>query len=247
MERSHFLRFLALGHPVEPGRGLAPRLQLAEPAPGALPQLRDVAELDRRGRTGLGARRRHVVLQTVVAERALVRRAGLELTLLGGAIDDAERTGRDAKAAAVADVLLDVDGAVLRANESAGGTRLQARRIRAVLADVGHHQPALVTPAVAIGLRLLDELHVTPRGGTQGAGVVVARGGQREAIGRQLVPLLAGNLAGLAPDAEACVGEESLRHFGRWRVLQVHQPLVGIDHVIRPRRTLQLNALSSWM
>src|SRR5207253_3212711 len=86
----------------------------------------------------------------VVAERALphttiglprerprpVRRRELPL------VDDAERTGRHAVAAAVAHVLLDHDRPELGAEERAGRTDVETGGVRAVLADVGAHQPA---------------------------------------------------------------------------------------------------------
>ena len=175
-----------------------------------------------------------------------MRGAGLELSVLGSPVDDAEGAGWDAEATPVADVLLDVDRAVFGANQRPGWAGLQARGVGAVLADVGHHQPALLLP-VAVGFRLLDELDVAPGGGPQTAGVVVAVAGHRKAVGGQLVPLLAGHFAGLAADAEAGVGEESLRRFGRGGFLDVHQPFVGVDHRNRPLRTSQVSALSSWM
>ncbi len=117
MQGAHFLGLFPVGHPVESRFRLAASLQLAQPAPGPLAQLLNVAELDRCRRAGLGARRCHVVLQAVVAERALVGRAGLEVAIDGRPVDHAERTGGHAVAAAVADVLLDIDGAEFRANE----------------------------------------------------------------------------------------------------------------------------------
>ena len=119
----------------------APRLpglvQLADPLLGPLPQLVQRAELDRLGRAGLGAGRAQPVADPVVAQRALVRAAvGLAPR------DDAERAGRDAVAAAVADVVLDHHGAELGAHQRAGRAHVQAGGLGAVLAHVAGHQPA---------------------------------------------------------------------------------------------------------
>src|SRR5205823_2427195 len=91
-------------------------LELREPCVGALPQLLERAELDRLRRAGLRAGRLVPALQPVVAERALPD----PVVLLGegrqvrsrrqvAPVENAERAGRDAVAAAVADVLLDHD------------------------------------------------------------------------------------------------------------------------------------------
>src|SRR5690606_77574 len=58
-------------------------------------------------------------------------------------LDDAERARGDAVAAAVADVLLDVDGVELGPDDRARWARLQTRRVDAVLADVRHEEPPL--------------------------------------------------------------------------------------------------------
>jgi len=122
------------------------------------------------------------------------------------AADHAEGTGRDAVAAAVADVRLHHNGVELRVEDGAGRTDVQAGGLLAVLADVGVHQPdeAAVRPLP------LDEGDVTPVVGVQLSGVVV--GGVQEAdvldLHGNVVPLLAGHLAGLAADADAAVGEE---------------------------------------
>src|SRR5215510_12840393 len=96
-----------------------------------------------------------------------------------------------------------------------------------MIAPVGHTsmQPAftqclqtsLIMSQRPCRRELLDELHVPPVGAVEPAGVVVAVAGQRvlAAVGRgELVPLLARDLARLAPDADRGVGEEPhrLRH-----------------------------------
>src|SRR3982074_3156544 len=213
---------------------------------GTLLQLLDIAELDRGRRAGLGAGRRHVVFEAVVAERALVGRPRLELAVLGGAVDASEGTARHAETAAVADVLLDIHRVVLGPDQCPRRAGLEAGRIGAVLAAVRQHPPALILPA-RIGLGLFDELDVAPAGGPQRSGVVVTVARHRKAVGGQLIPLLARHLAGLAADAEAGVGEEAPRVLRRrWR-LDVHQPLVAVDHRWRPFWMLHMNALSSWM
>src|SRR5205807_10334551 len=141
---------------------------------------------------------------------------------------------------------LDIDRVEFGAHQRARRTGLQAGRVGAVLAYVRHHQPALLLPA-AIGLRLFDELDVPPGGGPQMTGVVVTVAGDGKSIGGQLVPLLAGNFAGLAANAEAGVSEEALRLLRWQRLLQIHQALVAVDHRKRPFRRLQVSALSSWM
>src|SRR5205807_9117028 len=81
-------------------------------------------------------------------------------------VEHPERTGRYAVAAAVADVLLDDDRLELRPEERARRADVEARRMRAVLADVGAHQPAkrvhLAVVRIALRLSLLDERDVPP-------------------------------------------------------------------------------------
>src|SRR5204862_1254952 len=149
-------------------------------------------------------------------------------------VEHAEGASDDAVAASVADVLLDDDGAELRAKERARRADVQASRLRAVLAHVGAHEPAepgavvvrleavfdqllaggLLHPGVGSGLGhavhrnlLLDERHVAPAIRPQGAAVVVGLAGESEPPGRDLVPFLAGDLARLAADADGGIGE----------------------------------------
>src|SRR2546429_3647909 len=213
---------------------------------GTLRELREGAELDRCGRARLGAGWRHCVLEGFVAGGAFMPRPRLELAVLGCAVDDPEGTGRHAETTAVADVLLDVDGVELGPDQGAGGAGLEASRVGAMLADVGHHQPALILPA-RVGFRLLDELDVAPGGRPQRPGVVATVARHRKPVGGQLVPLLARHLARLAANAQAGIGEETTGSFWWKRRLDVHQPLVGVDHRSRPLRMLQVKALSSWM
>src|SRR5207248_1379826 len=147
------------------------------------------------GRARLRAGRFQSVLEPVVAERALVHAAvAAELALR----DDAERTGRDAVAAAVADVVLDHDGAELGAHDRAGRADVEAAGMSAVLADVGAHQPA----EVAVLRALLYEGDMPPGIRVELAGVVVGLARPDEPVLRDEVPLLARDLAGLAADAD---------------------------------------------
>ena len=56
--------------------------------------------------------------------------------MLGRAVDHPEGAGRNAEAAAVANILLDIHRPVLGTDQRSGGTHLEARRIGAMLADV---------------------------------------------------------------------------------------------------------------
>src|SRR3981081_2142999 len=149
---------------------------------GTLLQLLDIAELDRGRRAGLGAGRRHVVFEAVVAERALVGRPRLELAVLWGAVDDSEGTGRHAETAALQDVLRDVHRVVFGPDQCPRRAGLEAGRIGAVLADVRHHQPALILPA-RIGLGLFDELDVGPGGRPRWSVVGVTFARHRKTVG----------------------------------------------------------------
>src|SRR4029079_2438256 len=129
--------------------------------------------------------------------------------------DDAVRAGRDAIAAAVANVLLDEHGVELGTDDGVRRTDLEAAGLLAVLADVGHHQPRLTAgdrrrgrhEALVVRRDLLDELDVSPVLRVELAGVVeaVAELGR---ISLELVPLLARDLAGFAADTNARVREE---------------------------------------
>src|SRR5438067_3755083 len=171
-------------------------------------ELHEIPELDGRGRTALRAGGDHVRLEPVVAERALPCPA-----VVLAPVDDAEGARGDAVAAAVADVGLHVARVELGAHQRPGRTALQASRARTVLANVAHHQPGEVPRAGHLRAerhRPLDEGDVTPGRRAQVLAVVVGEPGEAEAVVRQLVPLLAGHLAGLAADAERRVGEEAL-------------------------------------
>src|SRR5262245_6252314 len=179
----------------------AHRLQGLDPLLGLRDELVTEAELDRVGRTRLGAGGPEPVVDAVVAERALLRGAG-------GLVEahHAERARRDAVAAAVAHVLVDVDRTVLGPIDGAGRARVEAARFSAVLANVRHEQPRQVTG----GLGLLDEADQTERLVGEVAVVLVGAGPVRH-FQAELVPLLARDLTRPAADAQRRVREHRQR------------------------------------
>src|SRR5919106_833973 len=188
---------------------LAALVERAHTLGGQHLEIGDRSKVDRVGRARLRARGLEPVLQPVVAERALLRGARRWI-----GPDDPERAGPDAVAAAVAGVGLDHHRVELRPDDGAGRAHLETARPHAVLAHIAHQEPAAVG---AIGRELLDEPHVAPVRAVEAPRVVVAVARERvdAAVGGgELVPLLAGDLAGLAADADRGVGEEThrLRH-----------------------------------
>src|SRR5207302_934022 len=111
-------------------------VQVRHAAGGDVDELLVRTELDRVGGARLRAGRLEAVLEAVVAERAL---GGAAVDLV--AVDDAERARRDAVAAAVAYVRLKHDGVELGADQRTGRACVEAPRVRAVLADIGHEEP----------------------------------------------------------------------------------------------------------
>ena len=117
---------------------------------------------------------------------------------------DSEGTGHDAIGAAVADVRLHEYSAEFSANDRSGGASLKATRFFTVLADVRRKSPRSLLGSVAAesgDRRLLDELHMSPGGGTQGSGVVIRIAAPIQAIFTDTVPFLASYLACLASDS----------------------------------------------
>src|SRR3954467_7717724 len=96
----------------------------------------DVAEQDRSGGACRRAGRLEPDLLAVVTERALER-----ASIVGPAVDDAERATDHTVATAVADVRLDVHRLELGPHDRAGRTRLEAACMGAVLAHVGRKRP----------------------------------------------------------------------------------------------------------
>src|SRR5439155_19129792 len=200
--------------PVEPRALPTIGLQLLEPLVRPLPQLVQGPELDRVRRTGLRASRLVPALEPVVAERALPDapvlllrddwKRGWVSPRQMPFVEDAERTRGHAVAAAVADVLLHDDGPVLRPEERPGRAHVEARGMRAVLADIRAHEPAQ-----RVLVALLDERDVPPRVRAELRGVVVGLARPDHSVLGHEVPLLACDLAGLAADADRRVGEEA--------------------------------------
>jgi hypothetical protein len=177
-------------------------VQLGDASLGEVDDLVVRPELDRVGRAGLRARRLQPVLQPVIAEGAL-RGAAVDVI----AVDDAERARRDAVPAAVADVRLEDDRVELGPDQRAGRARVEAAGVRAVLAHVGHEDPR-GRRRLLVGQQL-DEPDVPPRRRAELVGEVVGRARlELGLLGGQVVPLLARDLARLAPDAHRRVGEE---------------------------------------
>ncbi len=135
---------------IELGAGVAHLLQFRHALLRLGHQLVAEPELDGLGGAGLGAGGPEPVVDAVIAEGALVGPPGV--VVVG---HHAERARADAVPAAVADVLVDIDGTVLGPVDGAGGTGVEAARLGAVLADIRHEQPL----ELAVRLRLLDEAH----------------------------------------------------------------------------------------
>src|SRR2546421_6556444 len=102
-------------------------------------QLLHLAELDRIRRARFRASRFDAIFYAVITERAFTCRMGTLFVTR----DHSKRTGNDAIATAVANILLHVDRVELRANNSPGRARFLARRIGTMLANITLHQPAV--------------------------------------------------------------------------------------------------------
>src|SRR5215208_3522081 len=212
------------------GLAVAFVVELLYPLFGDSLQLLDLAEHDGVGRAGFGAGRFEAVALAVVAEGALEGAA-----VVWDLGYDAVGTSGYAVAAAVADVGLDIDIIELVADDGPGRAGLLARRLDAVLAHVAHKSPA--SQGVELGsagqwlrhvlgernevniagqttlLRVLDERDVAPGSARELLCVVVGVARQLVAVGRELVPLLAGDLAGLASYTDRGIGQEPRRHY----------------------------------
>src|SRR5205814_8570743 len=108
--------------------------------------------------------------------------------------------------------LLHDDRAVLGAEQRAGRTHVETRGMRAVLADVGRHEPAQRITILVVSARrlaLFDECNVSPRVRAERRRVVVRLPGPDQSVFRDHVPFFARDLAGLAADADRRVGEEA--------------------------------------
>src|SRR5207248_4784914 len=144
---------------------------------------------------------------------------------------------------AVTDVLLDEDCVELGPDDGIGRADLEAGGVLAVLADVRHHQEGLaaarvgrLVDQVAGGRHVLDELHMAPVLGVQLAGVVEAVEEQVGLVSLEPVPLLAGDLAGLAADADAGVGGEA-DALGRHSYIPMRLGLILVKPRSRAKRS----------
>ena len=87
--------------------------------------------------------------------------------------------------------------------------------MRTVFAHVAHHQPVYRFARSICRLGMLNESDMPPGRGGKRYSIVIAIACKRVAIGRELVPLFAGNLAGLTANAERGISEKShLTHTG---------------------------------
>src|SRR5205807_10074162 len=125
-------------------------------------QLADRPKLNRSRRACLGAGWLQAVLQAVVAQGALLCGARGRVDL-----DDAERTGRNTVATAIADVGLNDHRVKLGTDDGPRRAHLQAPGLHAVFTHFAHHQPA---PVAAVGANLLDELDLPPGEAVQPTG-----------------------------------------------------------------------------
>src|SRR5712691_2786214 len=197
-------------------------LERGDPLVGLGHELVAEPKLDGLGRAGLRARRAQAVVDAIVAEGALV---GPSRVVVEG--HDAEGAGADAVPAAVADVLVDVDRAELGPVDRARRAGVEASGLRAVLAHVRHEEPR----ELAVRLGLFDEAN-QPVGLVGKRRVILVGAGPLRLLARQLVPLLARDLAGPAPDAERRVRE--------------HRQGAGHGYT-SPFLTLHMKAFVSWM
>src|SRR5690606_22720109 len=226
--------------------------QMLDASAGALAQLVQRPELDGLGGARLGACGGEPRLLSVVAERALERAAAAGQPLWPP-VDHAERAAYDAVAAPVADVVLHVHRARLRSDDRARGARLETTRRLAMLAHVGREQPAEGVLRLRLArhrprdlgaeaLLLLEELHVPPRRGAERVAVIVGAGLPIDAIGRDAIPFLTGDLARLAPDADRGIGEEAHGHAVRHVCVRA---LVGARGPVADRHQASPSSASS--
>jgi hypothetical protein len=147
---------------------------------------------------------------------------------LRSTVDHPKRTGDNAVAASVANVILHEDGTDFRSNDRPSRARLQATSFFAVFADIGDEDPAKRIFRLRIsdgGLRigrqphlagnlisflpvLLEEHDMAPRRRSEVTRVIVRVPGPGKAVVWHLVPFFACDFAGFATNANARVGEE---------------------------------------
>ena len=200
-----------------------------DPGLSALAQFVKISELNGLGGARLRARGRHVFLQAVVAESAFPGAA-----IVFAAINDTEGAVDNAIAATVADIGLNENGTKLGADDRAGGTTIETASASTVLANIGREQPGEGTVLVFVQCHgAFDERHVPPCGIPKMKGIVVRMAAEVIAVFRQLIPLLAGDFAGFAADAESSVGKET---FGQ-----------RLFPLLRPGSIIPVSAFDSWI
>src|SRR5438067_4005289 len=164
------------------------------------------AEDQSAGRAGLDAGRLETDRDAIRAQGALV---GLLIAL--GDARDIERAAGDAVAAADAVLLVEVHDTVRVLHDGAGRrARLQASRVRAMHASVLADQPL----EIALGILVLRKTHHRPGRFAQVGRVVIYTDVGADLVAK-IVPLHAGDLAGLAADAFGGVDELRDRAHGR--------------------------------
>src|SRR5581483_11835029 len=102
-------------------------------------QLCHFAKLNRSGRAGFGTGWLDAIFHAIIAQGAFVSRVVSPVITR----NYPEGASHDTVTAAIANILLHIDGIELRADTRAGWTRFQARRVGAVFTHVAMHQPAI--------------------------------------------------------------------------------------------------------
>src|SRR5579871_1243448 len=129
---------------IQIGIGDALLMQHAHSRASAMRQLVQIAKQDGLGWTGFRAGRLHAILLAVIAKRAFPGPA-----IFSVKINHAKGARRDAIAAAVADVRLNIDIAKFVADNRAGGAGIHTAGMLAMLAYIAHHQPAIAVHEAA--------------------------------------------------------------------------------------------------
>jgi hypothetical protein len=104
---------------------------------------------------------------------------------------------------------LDKDAAELGANNRARRTGLETAGVFTMLANIGGKNPGHLVAGVAANPGrgwFFDKLDVTPRGSSDRSSVVVRIAAPFKAILADLIPFLAGHLAGFAANTQCRVG-----------------------------------------
>jgi len=174
--------------------------QFFQPLAGMCSQFLDLSKLNRFGRTNPCACRDQASFLTVIAKRALERAAILRM-----ALDHPERAGRHAISATIANIRLYENSAKFCSHDRTRGTRFQATRFLAVLADIRRERPRRLlsgVPSKTGHWGLLYKLHVPPGRSANGARIVVREPAPVKPVVINPVPLLARDLACFAANAQ---------------------------------------------